>query len=543
MTAQVLTVLLAKALAGDAGLADLEAIPDSAINTLSPANRIAFDAIMGDAVEHGAVDMDRIISKANGDAEPLRETFKGLLTQAKAMVGPDLILDRGAPLQTAREFLKSRYTVDGIPALQYQGGSFYPYNGTCFPETDGDGIRAEVYKFLEQAKVLTKDEVLVDFRPNRATVGDAIDALKAITILPPGITPPAWIEGEGPALASEFIVCRNGLLHLPTNKIYPHNPKFYTHNALSFDFDPYAEYPTEWHKFLDSIFADDQEVRSALQMMIGYFLTTDTKHEKIFLIVGPRRGGKGTIARVIAHLIGRENIAAPTLALLGQHFGLTHLIDKQVAIVSDARLGKYTDQSVIAERLLSISGEDNLTIPRKYATDWTGRLYSRFLILTNEIPRINDSSGALPSRFIVFNLTESFLGREDHELENKLIRELPGILNWAIGGWRLLQEVGRFEQPASALDAVRELEDLSSPIGAFIREECVVEHGAAVKIADIFAAWKAWCTRHGWDRTTTVQSFGRDLRAARQGIKSGQQRDGMEVSRHYLGIRLKKQWE
>jgi putative DNA primase/helicase len=457
----------------------------------------------------------------------------------------DLVLDRGAPLQTAREFLKSHYTVGGVPALHYQGGSFYPYNGTCFPETDGDGIRAEVYKFLEPAKVWSKDQDkgLVDFRPNRATVGDAIDALKAITILPPGITPPAWIKGEGPTPASVFIVCRNGLLHLPTNKIYPHNPMFYTHNALSFDFDPYAEYPTEWHKFMDSIFANDQELRSALQMMLGYFLNTDTKHEKIFLIVGPRRGGKGTIARVIAHLIGRDNIAAPTLALLGQHFGLTHLIDKQVAIVSDARLGKYTDQSIIAERLLSISGEDNLTIPRKYATDWTGRLYSRFLILTNEIPKINDSSGALPSRFIVFNLAESFLGREDHELENKLIRELPGILNWAIGGWRLLQEAGRFAQPASALDAVRELEDLSSPIGAFIREECVVECGATVKITDILAAWKAWCLRHGWDRTTTVQSFGRDLRAARQGIKSGQQRAEGDRDRCYFGIRLKKQWE
>jgi putative DNA primase/helicase len=349
--------------------------------------------------------------------------------------------------------------------------------------------------------------------------------------------------GEGPAPASEFIVCRNGLLHLPTGRLYPHTPRFYAHNALSFDFVPHAPRPAEWHAFLDSIFDDDLELRDTLQMMIGYFLTTDTRHEKIFLIVGPRRGGKGTIARMITHLVGRENIAAPTLALLSQHFGLTHLIDKQVAIVSDARLGRKTDESVIAERLLSISGEDNLTIPRKYATDWTGRLYSRFLILTNELPRITDPSGALPSRFIVFNLTESFLGREDHDLEHKLIQELPGILNWAIEGWRMLQEAGRFTQPTSALDAVRELEDLSSPIGAFILDECIVEKGAKVLIQEIYAAWKGWCFRHGWEHTPTVHSFGRDLRAARQGIKTGQRRLEGDPHRYYFGIRLKKDYE
>lgn len=143
----------------------------------------------------------------------------------------------------------------------------------------------------------------------------------------------------------------------------------------------------------------------------------------------------------------------------------------------------------------------------------------------------------------MFNLTQSFLGREDHNLEDKLVRELPAILNWSIRGWRRLQEIGRFAQPSSALDAVRELEDLSSPIGAFIREECVVEPGAMCEIPVMFAAWEAWAFRHGWEHMGTVQSFGRDLRATRQGIRSGQKRDDGDRARYYFGIRLKKDWE
>jgi putative DNA primase/helicase len=59
----------------------------------------------------------------------------------------------------------------------------------------------------------------------------------------------------------------------------------------------------------------------------------------------------------------------------------------------DARLGSRADNMIAVERLLSISGEDTITIDRKYRDPWTGRLPARFMILTNELPRFSDSSG------------------------------------------------------------------------------------------------------------------------------------------------------
>ena len=127
------------------------------------------------------------------------------------------------------------------------------------------------------------------------------------------------------------------------------------------------------------------------------------------------RSGKGTIARVLTRMLGQANVSAPTLASLGQNFGLAPLIGKQLAIIADARLGGRTDQHGIAERLLSISGEDYLTVDRKYLPAWTGRLPARFMILTNELPRLSDASGALAHRFVVLRLTESHYGREGWE--------------------------------------------------------------------------------------------------------------------------------
>ena len=132
----------------------------------------------------------------------------------------------------------------------------------------------------------------------------------------------------------------------------------------------------------------------------------DTRQQKIFLFVGPRRGGKGTIGRVLTGLLGPHNVAAPTMAGLSTNFGLQPLIGKPLALVSDARLSGRADGQVGVERLLSISGEDSLTIDRKYRDPWTGRLSTRFLILTNELPRLSDSSGALASRFVAVRAHE-----------------------------------------------------------------------------------------------------------------------------------------
>ena len=99
---------------------------------------------------------------------------------------------------------------------------------------------------------------------------------------------------------------------------------------------------------------------------------------------------------------------------------------------------------MVVEELLSISGEDAKTISRKYLPDWTGMLKTRFLLLTNELPSIEDESGALASRFIVLALKNSFYGREDPRLFDRLEPELSGILTWALDGWDRLDSRGYF---------------------------------------------------------------------------------------------------
>lgn len=64
-------------------------------------------------------------------------------------------------------------------------------------------------------------------------------------------------------------------------------------------------------------------------------------------MVGPKRGGKGTIGRVLTGLLGAHQVAAPTLASLSTNFGLQPLIGRPLALISDARLSTKADSKIV----------------------------------------------------------------------------------------------------------------------------------------------------------------------------------------------------
>ena len=265
--------------------------------------------------------------------------------------------------------------------------------------------------------------------------------------------PPAWLAPEPDWDAADVLACKNGLVHLPSlvagkaHRIGP-TPLFFSRNALDYGFDLNAPAPTAWLDFLANVWPKDKESIQALQEWFGYCLLPDTRQHKILMIVGPKRSGKGTIARVLGRVIGMANVCGPTLSSLGMNFGLWPLLGKTLAIISDARLGKRTDIAVVTERLLSISGEDAQTIDRKNLSQVTCKLAVRFMILTNELPHLNDPSGALVGRLVLLRMIKSWYGREDTGLTTQLLAELPSILLWSIRGWEACTSGGVSCNPA-----------------------------------------------------------------------------------------------
>jgi putative DNA primase/helicase len=454
--------------------------------------------------------------------------------------GDALLLDPKDPRPSARKLVEQDFTVDGFVALRHQAGVFYGFlpATSTYAEVDTATIRARIYTFLESAKraTETKKGEIVAFQPNTSKVNNVLDALQALVNLPTSAHAPCWLEPNTEFDPSDLLPCLNGVLHLPTRRLLPATPKLFALNGADVAFTPDAPAPEAWLRFLDSVWSKDPDCVSTLQEIAGYLLTPDTRFEKIFLLVGPRRSGKGTVARVLGQLVGDRNACAPTLTSLGGPFGKQPLIGKTVGLIADARLSGRTDPAVVAETLLSISGRDAQGVPRKNLEDWRGRLGVRFVVFANELPKVVDASGALVSRFIVLPMTESFYGREDLALSDRLAKELPSILNWALAGRDRLLERGYFLQPQSAKALIETFEDLASPENAFVRDECEVKEGVEVEAMVLFDAWQDWCRENGRDHPGTAQTFGRALRAVLPSVVTKQHRGSEGRQRFFVGV-------
>jgi putative DNA primase/helicase len=491
-----------------------------------------------DGATAGVAEWARVEGMAHNERE-----LRRLYNKSK---GPPEIIKPSAAWDVARLFQRGLVT----PVLHHRR-DFFEWNGSSWPDTDEDMLRARLYKFLDGHQYLNANGNPLSVKPDDRMVGNVLNALRATGQIDKSVDPPLWLDDwpsfsapfdgrvTGPA-PHELVACANGLLHLPAKRLLPHTPAFFSRNALEFAYDPKAPPPKLWLSFLDQVFPGDPQSIATLQEVFGLCLTPDTSYQKMFWIIGPRRCGKGTIGRVLVALIGKHNCGSPTLADLAEPFELEPLIGKLVALITDANLSGKDNQAAIVEVLKAITGEDARNVRRKYKGAWFLKLNIRFVILANDPPKLSDPSGAFAARVVLLQLTQSFENREDLKLTDKLLTELPSILNWAIAGWDRLKKRGRFQQPAAAAEAREEFQDLSSPIGAFVRERCDVGPQYSVDRDVAFHAWELWCEENRRYSPGDKISFGRLLRSVIPGLTSMRPRVNSEKRiRIHQGVRIK----
>ena len=436
------------------------------------------------------------------------------------------------PMYLARHFLESEHAARPLRRfcgewMQYTGEGYEVYPDEC--------LKAALYKHLDGLFFADEKGEMRPLRLNRQTVSNVLDALIACDTLVAGDIP-QWTDGRPGA--TEFLALQNGLLHLKTRKRHLHDPAYFNTTVLPYAFDPAAACP-RWLAFLNSLWPKDPESVELLQEWFGYIGTADTRYQKMLLIVGPKRSGKGTIARVAEAMIGAANCCSPTMGAMAQNFGMASLIGKRLAVFGDARISGRSDTAIIVDRLLSLSGGDLQTISRKYRDEWIGTPETRITILSNEIPKLADASGAMASRFLLLELKRSFFGKEDHGLQEALLEELPGILNWALDGLDRLTTRGRFAELSSSIDGLEAMTALGSPITSFVRERCEVKPGMATACKTLYAAWCEWCEEQGISRVSAMEVFGRDLKAAYPECERKQFRSGGGTREgNYINIRI-----
>jgi P4 family phage/plasmid primase-like protien len=382
-----------------------------------------------------------------------------------------------------------------------------------------------------------------------AVVRAVLEATQSECLLNKTVQLETWLDRKG---NNGCVSVENGILDLTARlsgsdeALLPHSPLWFSTLKLPYAYDPHAVCPT-WEGFLKDVFNEDEESIETLQRWVGYLLTPDTSIQKILFVIGQTRSGKGTILRVIRSMLGVSNVSAPTLSTLASPFGLECLIGKTVALIPDARISSRTDEVLITERLLSISGNDPQDVRRKYKPTLAGQeMPVRFVLFSNLLPKLRDISSAFLSRCIFLLMPNSYLGREDLTYGDRLQEELPGILNWAIQGRKKLNYYKVIDQPLMGGGICKEMEMILSPVSVFVREKCNLNPECKCSTQNVFEEWKRWCDDHDLSFVGNINSFGRKLRAVIPLVDTKRITTHNGRENFYMGIEIKEQshsWE
>lgn len=465
------------------------------------------------------------------------------------------------PHRLARVFLNQRAVSPTMPGIRYWREEWHEWVGLSWRSVPESNLRAELTRAIKQEfdriNLAGQSETAEGEPPkaNRVTqslVTNVLGAMQGECILDGRVDAPFWIGDEDPPIphpASELFTVSNGVLHIPTAAEEPEDvqylfdptPALFTPNSVYYPYSRDSAAPVNWIGVLRSQWPNDQASIDMLQEWFGYCIQPETRYQKMLMMVGPPRSGKGTIATVLEKIIGEANCVGVKLSTFGQQFGLWCMVGKTLAKVDDARLSHRSNTAEIIESLLSITGEGTQTIDRKNLPAYTTRLRTRIMVLTNEIPDLRDASGAFTSRCLMLRTTRSFLGSEDTHLADKLDAELPSILRWALRGWLRLKKNGRFTTSELSQEMSDEVNRVTRPAWVFLEERCLCGSHRTARASDIYAEWKTWCEEQGIKSVGNEGSLARQLRSVLPELRSVRERD-VEAGKQvwwYKGVALK----
>lgn len=252
--------------------------------------------------------------------------------------------------------------------------------------------------------------------------------------------------------------------------------------------------------------------------------------QRICVMTGQPRGGKGTIMRVMDHLLGDGNSASPTMQMFVKDFGLAGAIGKRAILIGDAHLPKG-DQSGVLNILKTISGEDAIEVNRKHKNGVKTKL-GVIIMACNELSDVRDESGALTGRYSIINFRRTFMGAEDSSVEDKIKAELPGIFNWA----RSCPPFKKFVETQLERETKDDLTQASNPVRTWAREELVEDEFSRLTNTELHKAFQKFYE----DDPKRISKGGlvKSLRHVFPYATAGQWRENGKMIRGLVGLKF-----
>lgn len=335
--------------------------------------------------------------------------------------------------------------------LEWHGGS--RWRGL----TEGEMV-LELWRVLETVGCVmdTKTgEMLEYFNPDRKKVRDVLEALRSLTQAPTGRMP-MWRGAETVErgmletwVAFEDVIVEVG----ETAKRYretgkyewvtrPNTPDFVTEVSIRCRWNPEAVCE-RFEKFEGEWSGGDETKVEVSNRYYGYLVMGTRKYNRFLVQYGKVRSGKGTKVNLLKRMVGGWPAFAGTLAEdMAGEFGLEGLAGAHIVVVDEVgelagavgrRLGSLVKSAV---------GQTTMQVNAKGVSMIQEVLRCGLILVGNDPVVLPNGQRGVTSKMLPVKYGESFLGREDWELDERLWEEREGVARkWVEAAVRLEAEV------------------------------------------------------------------------------------------------------
>jgi P4 family phage/plasmid primase-like protien len=322
------------------------------------------------------------------------------------------------------------------------------------------------------------------------------------------------------------IPLKNGVLDFQTGHLRDHRPEDYLDRLIPIDYTPGATCEL-WEDCLDQWLPDMKEEREALQLFFGYILMPHAHYKKAVILFGPPDTGKSQVCAIATALVGGlDAVCSITPDDMDDPRKLAPIKGKALNCVPDLK-----KNTVLADGGFKqlVSTGDAIQIDQKFTRSELYTPTAKHLFATNNLPTIRDVTDAVFRRLMILGFNARVPKEaQDTKLEEKLKKELPGILNWAIEGARKLYEGGgRWPKIRSSDDLVQEYKRSQNSLYFYIKEsgEVIEDPNGKIKTEKLrvqmnqFNGGKSEYGRRGFSKL--IDGLADDMPDLRKEKKSG----------------------
>ena len=180
-----------------------------------------------------------------------------------------------------------------------------------------------------------------------------------------------------------------------------------------------------------------------------------------------------------------------------------------------------------------------MTLNEKFKSPLEAKLNVRLLFACNELPIFKDRSKAIKRRLVIIPMTQEIpLAMRDPRLLEKLLKELPGILNWALEGLKDLYATMELYEAKAARRVKEDHLKLSNPWEEWMKDHLEFDHTFSTSLSclEVYQCFENHFRVRGFRGVVNAASFGRALHHVFPEVTKTRIRVHGEREYHYAGL-------